>query len=274
MKHERIYLDPSDERVYIDTYVVNDRSHIRPAMLVIPGGGYSAVCTEREGEPIALAFLAQDFNCFVLNYRVSAKEKYPDQLIDASRAIIHIRENAEEYCIDQGRVYAVGFSAGGHLAGSLAILHKDPEVLSTLGIEKGANRPTACILGYPVVSALLSTHSGSFLSLSGNREGRMEDIPYDVKVKLSLETNVDSDSVPVFIWHTAEDELVPTAGSMALGQRYVECGIPVMLHLYPYGPHGLAVANGVTECGNPAWVQPFAEDWIKDASLWFKTLLK
>ena len=67
MLHKRIYLDPTDERVYIDTYVTDTNFKKKDAMLVIPGGGYAAVCTAREGEPIALAYVAKGYNaCFTV----------------------------------------------------------------------------------------------------------------------------------------------------------------------------------------------------------------
>ena len=268
MLNERIFLNESDERVWIDTYLHDDKE-VRPAMLVIPGGGYSAVCHEREGKPIALAFYDRGFNAFVLNYRVGPNDHYPSQLIDASSAIVHIKDNAEKFSIDTDRVYALGFSAGGHLCGSLAILHGDEDVLNHLGIERGYNRPRACILCYPVVSCFVETHGSSFEYLLGRPA---YDIAAEERSAVSLEFNVSSDSAPVFIWHTAEDELVPTNGSFALAQEYVRKKIPVMFHIYPYGTHVLALANKTTECGNPLWVQPLAEGWVDTAIEWFKTL--
>ena len=120
MRFERIYLNNEDKRSYIDTYV-QDGNVKRDAMLVIPGGGYCGVCSDREGEPIALEFFAKGYNAFVLNYRAGkAGDVYPSQLLDAAAAMIYIREHEEELCINKDRVFAVGFSAGGHLCGSLA----------------------------------------------------------------------------------------------------------------------------------------------------------
>ncbi|MBQ7387740.1 MAG: alpha/beta hydrolase [Clostridia bacterium] len=268
MLHERIYLDASDTRVYIDTYVANDTSHARPAMLVIPGGGYRQVCTDREGEPIAIAFMAKGYNAFVLNYRVDG-ETYPAQLIDASRAIVHIRDNAEKYSVDKEKVYAVGFSAGGHLAGSLAIMHDEPEVLKTLGARKGYNRPDAAILAYPVVSAVKQTHLGSFETLLGKNVSSFSE---QEREYLSLECRASSDSAPLFIWHTAEDQIVPINGSMALAERYVELGLKTTLRLYPYGRHGVALSNDITVRDDPYAAQPLAEGWIDESCAWLKTL--
>ena len=269
MLHESIYLDPTDDRVYIDTYVANDKSRRRDAMLVIPGGGYSNVCTEREGEPIALAFLARGLNAFVLNYRVGRGDRYPSQLIDASRAIVYIKDNSERFNIDPGRVFTLGFSAGGHLSGSCAVLHKDPEVLTALGIEQGRNKPRASVLCYPVVTAMMPTHQGSFERLTGMPYG---DIPEQLRRKYSLEERLDSDSAPMFIWHTATDAVVPCDGSLMLARRAASLGIPVQLRLYPYGPHGLALSNALTECNNAAFSQPIAAEWVDKAVEWLATI--
>ena len=268
MLHERIYLDPKDDRVYLDTYVANDRTVLRDAMLVIPGGGYSNVCTEREGEPIALAFFAKGMNCFVLHYRVG-EDRYPSQLIDASRAILHIRENADKYMIDPKRVFAVGFSAGGHLTGSLALLSDDTAVLSELGISAGENTPNAVVLAYPVVTALHATHVGSFQRLTGQP---FDAISKEDRERLSLERHVKSSSPPAFIWHTAEDAVVPVVGSLKLASAYADAGAPVMLHVYPYGPHGLALSSFITSRGNHATEQPLAAGWIDSAVEFLKSI--
>ena len=269
MVNERIYLDPADEQVYIDTYVADNQTFLHDAILVIPGGGYYSVCTAREGEPIALSYMAKGYNAFVLNYRVN-KVPYPAQIIDASRAILHIRENAEKYSIDPKRVFAVGFSAGGHLAGSLATLHNEPDVLSALGIDEGANRPDGVVLGYPVVSAMYPTHHGSFINLCGGKE--FQDITDEEKKKLSLEYHVNEKSAPAYIWHTAEDTVVPPIGSLVLAAEYVKAGVPVKMNLYPYGAHGVALGNEITANNKDTWRQPLAVGWVDDSVAFFNTL--
>ncbi len=268
MIHERIYLDPTNKSVYLDTYVSqNCNGTPRNAMLVLPGGGYR-LCSEREAEPIALAYMAAGFNAFVLNYRVGDGDRYPSQLIDASRAVVYIRENAEKYNINKDRVFAVGFSAGGHLAGSLATLCSDPEVLTALGIKEGDNRPNAVVLGYPVVSAVLETHKGSFERLTGKA---FDEITEEEKIKLSLECHVDKNTPPAFIWHTAKDETVKPCGSLRLAEKYVEAGVTVMLKLYPYGCHGLSLGNNITAESSVHFV-PSIEDWVDESVKWLKTI--
>lgn len=263
MIYERIYLD-EQKRVYIDTYANTDERLVPlDAILVIPGGGYGCVCSDREGEPIALAFATRAVNAFVLNYRVGEGVKYPDQLIDAARAMAYIKENAKRYHINPERVFAVGFSAGGHLCGTLATLHSEAEEL--LGLEKDVARPRGVVLSYPVVTALHKTHQSSFAKLLCKPFSEISD---EQKRHLSLEENVNADTPPAFIWHTAKDAVVPPIGSLRLARAYCNAGAKVELHLYPYGPHGLALSNDVT-CVDG---QPKAEGWVDAAWEWMKTV--
>lgn len=266
MINERIYLDSENNEVFIDTYVKKSESP-KDAMLVIPGGGYGNVCSDREGEPIALAFAERGVNAFVLNYRVGEGKVYPAQLLDAARAIAYIKENSEKYGVDPERIFTVGFSAGGHLVGTVATKHKIAEKL--LDLPENFTRPAGSVYAYPVVSARCDTHISSFMRLLGKEA---EDITEEEKRFHSLECNVTRDTPPAFIWHTAKDTVVPPIGSLLLAQAYLEAGVSVTMHLYPYGNHGVALANEVTKFDNEDWIQPLAEGWVEYAVRWIKTL--
>ncbi len=170
---KRIFLEEGNPEAWIDACIADPvRGFTRRAMLVIPGGGYGAVCSDREGEPIALAFMAEGFNAFVLHYTVGRKKPYPAQLREASLAMAHIRTHAEEYGVDPHRVFTVGFSAGGHLAGSLAVLWHREEAWKDSGIEYGQNRPDGAVLVYPVVSGTeYFREGGTFSNLGLPRKG-------------------------------------------------------------------------------------------------------
>ena len=221
------------------------------------------------GVSVANAYYERGLNAFVLHYAVGKEYKYPSHLTDASFAFTYIKAHSEEFGINPDRIFTVGFSAGGHLSGSMAILHKDPEVLSYLGINKGDNKPCGSILAYPVVSAQVNTHQGSFVRLA---DKPFDDMTDTERRRLSLEANVDEDSAPVFIWHTSEDPGVPMLGSLRLAEAYYSIGRAVTLHVYPYGPHGIALANEETSDGNPAWIQPLAEGWVDESVRWIKAV--
>ena len=268
MTHERIYLNSEDERVYIDAYIASEDK--RPALLVIPGGAYARVCADREGDPIAERFLDLGYNAFVLNYRCgSSFDRYPKQLFDAAGAMIYIRENAERLSVDKNRVFAAGFSAGGHLAGSLATMLDYPEVKAAFGDKTRLARPTGVALAYPVIRAYVRTNRDPFRNLLGKNP---EELSEDEKAKFSIESALSENSSPFFVWHTREDTAVPLCGTFALAEAAYEKGVNFKLAIYPYGPHGVALANKVTECGRAAWVQPLAEGWVEEARDFFASL--
>ena len=267
MKHDRIYLNPSDDRVFIDTYVVNCERK-RDAMLVIPGGGYIGVCTEREGEPIALDFVQKGYNAFVLNYRVGKGDRFPSQLLDAASAMIYIRNHAEEFHINPKRVFAIGFSAGGHLCGSIASMFDYPEVKEAFGDDYRKVRPTGAILSYPVTVMHGPAHFGSFINLLGKQP---EEFTEDEINRFSLDRVVNSNTAPMFIWHTVEDATVPVKGSLILGEALVDASVPFKMSIYPYGPHGIALGTEITNT-REGYTQEIASTWTFEADQWMKTI--
>lgn len=269
MLYQTLNFALENHELMIESFIHEDKSVIRDSVLIFPGGGYEMVCHHREGGPVAKAYFEHGLNAFVLDYKVGSDCRYPSHLIDASFAIVYLKEHASELGIDPNRIFAVGFSAGGHLAGSLAILHKDREVLSKLGIKEGDNRPCGAVLSYPVVSAECLTHNRSFEMLTGKS---FSDISAEERHKLSLECNVDADSAPLFIWHTSRDTVVPMLGSLRLAEAYYKLERPVSLRIYPYGDHGAALANEITASGNPDYIQPLAEEWVEASVKWMQTV--
>lgn len=213
----------------------------RPAVLVIPGGGYCHV-SPREGEPVALRFLARGYNAFVLDYSVSPL-RFPTALREAAMAMAYIRRNAGALEINPAMVAAIGFSAGGHLCGTLGMLYDGPEVS---GIGSSAElRPDALGLCYPVAVSWGPTHEGSFENLCGGDEA--------LRQRLSLDKLVRPDMPPVYLWHTRDDGAVPCRNTLVLANMLAETGVDMALRLYRHGHHGLSTADEQT---NPAWELP------------------
>ena len=131
---------------------------LRPAVIVVPGGAYAMV-SEREGAVVASRFLSEGFQTFVLTYSVARDgASYPDQLEELSAAIDYVKKNAEQYHVNPKEIFAMGFSAGGHLVANLAM--EAPRLKK----EKGLDCTLCAIgLGYPVIS----NHSGMGKRKSG-----------------------------------------------------------------------------------------------------------
>ena len=206
----------------------------RPAVLVIPGGGYEYT-SEREAEPVALKFLTQGYCAFVVYYSCKPN-KYPLALQEAGMAMAYIRENAEKYGIKEDNVASIGFSAGGHLCGCLATIY-DNEVLDFLGDKKAFVKPNACVLMYPVITSGEKAHKGSFNALCGDDE--------ELRSYLSLENRVNENSVPAYIFSTVNDKCVPVRNSLLMACAYEKAGVPFSVHVLEKGSHGLSV-NDIT----------------------------
>ncbi|MEG0571034.1 MAG: alpha/beta hydrolase, partial [Oscillospiraceae bacterium] len=134
-----------------DNSVEIDIKRTHKTIVICPGGAYM-MTSDREAEPIALKFLSAGFNCFVLRYSVDPVS-FPTSLLELSKAVAIIRENAQEWNVDVNDITVCGFSAGGHLAASLATMWNRDFIMQKLGIEYGQNKPNKVILGYPVISS-------------------------------------------------------------------------------------------------------------------------
>lgn len=265
MINKVINLRDDDLDITLTTYVQDDAHTKRDAILVIPGGGYSHVCADREGEPIAMAFMARGVNAFVLKYSINEKAVFPRPLIDASLAMKHIKEHADEYRINPERVFCTGFSAGGHLAASLGTFWNIPE----LGELREVNRPCGMILCYPVISGGKWAHKGSFYNLLGTNTPTDEEID-----RWSIEKHVTDDTVPAFMWHTSNDGAVPVKNSLLLASALAEAGKQFELHVYPDGPHGMAMGDWQTAHGNSAMIDEQVARWVDDAVYWMVKKVK
>ena len=246
------------ESGYLDVYLPEAPDYptrIRPAILVIAGGAYSSV-SPREKECIALAFVANGFAAFTLEYSI-APVRFPAQLIEGAMAMAYIRENAENLHIKSDKVAAIGFSAGGHLTGMLGTLFDRKEIKTALGEKATLVRPDAVILSYPVITSGEKAHRGSFDNLCGENES--------LKKELSLENCVTSNSSPAFIWATVDDNLVPSENSLLMAYAYKAAGVPFELHVFESGVHGLSLCTEET-----GWINKPVQKWLELSLTWLK----
>ena len=153
----------------------------RPLVLVVPGGGYDHV-SPREGDPVALQFAAAGYHTAVRTYSVGEGAQNYRPLRQLNEALALLRQNAGEWHILPDKIAVCGFSAGGHLAASTAILWDAEPVQTALGIHGTEARPDAVVLGYPVITAGEYRHDGSIVNLCGDDA--------DLRATMSLENQV------------------------------------------------------------------------------------
>ena len=222
---------------------------VRPALIVCPGGGYSFVCP-READPPALAFAAQGYNVFLLDYAVLEQAGNFRPLRQLAETVHHIRQHSEEWHIEPQHIAVMGFSAAGHLAASLGSLWNDAELALPADC-----RPDALLLCYPVISLLEHTHQGTSDNVSGGDDALRE--------KLSVDRHITPDFPPSFIWHTVDDESVPVENSLLLMQALRREGVPFEAHLFAHGPHGISTCTQEVETPNPE-----CRPWLSLCQTW------
>ncbi|WP_454884714.1 alpha/beta hydrolase [Sphingomonas oryzagri] len=209
------------------------------AVLLMPGGGYGFLSYDNEGVTQARWLNALGITAFILLYRLP-DEGWADRAVvplqDAQRAMRLIRSNAQHFAIRPDRVAALGFSAGGHLAGSLATRHAESVYAPTDAADALSARADLVGLLYPVVSLSAPfTHGGSRDNLLGAASSEAD------RRHGSVELRVDADTSPCFLVHAGDDGLVPVANSMSLYTALHAASRPAELHVFNRGGHGFGV---------------------------------
>ena len=270
MIYEEFSLYADRPHITLTTYASENSPELRnlkkPAVLVLPGGGYHFT-SDREAEPVAKAFFAAGFNAFVLRYSVKEEAANYAPLLDAAASVKFIRDNAEKYNIDADKIIVCGFSAGGHLAASIGTLWKLPLIAETFGCENSYVRPDGMILGYPVLVAGEKGHRGSFAVLTATENPTQEEVD-----KFSLEKHVDSDTCPAFVWHTADDAGVRVENALTFCEALSENKIPFELHVFPHGEHGISLANAEV-APKDEMIMPYVARWFDFAAKWINEVI-
>lgn len=213
-------------------------------VIVCPGGGYAMKASDYEGEDVARMFSENGINAFVLDYRVFP-DLHPSPVNDAFRAIEMAKDLAPQLGYLADKIAILGFSAGGHLAACAGTMW-----------TSGKSRPDAMILCYPVISMGKYTDIGTKTNLLGDT------INSAAISDMSCENRVDRQTPPAFIWHTANDPVVPVENALLMASALSAKAVPFELHIYPKGPHGMGMAK----------TDPVVSSWTKHCLDWLNGL--
>lgn len=207
------------------------------AIVVLPGGGYRNLSDVKEGSAVAEYLNSIGISAFVLKYRLGPKYGQPNQLLDASRAMRMVRGRAAQWGIDANRIGILGFSAGGHLASTMATHFESGNPSATEELEKVSSRPDLQILIYPVITMGEFTHKGSKQNLLGDNPSE------ELIKKYSNELQITKETPAAFIVHGLDDKTVPVENSLQYVQSLRKNGVPFEFHLYEHGPHGFGLGG-------------------------------
>lgn len=246
---------------HLDAYILDPpyTGYKRKAVIICPGGGYEFT-SEREGEPIAMKYLQAGIQAFVLWYSVRPAV-FPMALMELAESVRFVREHAEEWGIDPDQIVVTGFSAGGHLAGSLSVLWNKGFLAPSLDTTEEMIKPNGSVLCYPVITSGEKAHRGSFDAL-------LRGVDPEYLEVTSLEKQVDAGTPPTFIWHTWTDELVPVENTLLYMDALRKNGVSCEAHIFAEGHHGLSLATKDVESVPVPEIQP----WIDLAITWVNNL--
>jgi acetyl esterase/lipase len=233
------------------------------AIVILPGGGYGNLAMDHEGHQIVDWMHSLGIRAAICTYRHRGRGNdgkgygHPVPMQDAQRAIQYLRSNAERLSIDPSRIGVIGFSAGGHLASTVSTQFAAAEPSSEDPIRRVSSRPDFSILCYPVIEFNQSyTHKGSQKNLLG------EDASKELIDSMSSEKNVSNETPPTFLFHTAEDTAVPPQNSLVYAMSCAKHSVPVELHLFPKGRHGIGLGKEI----------PGASQWPNLCAQWLAQL--
>lgn len=266
MVFKRIDIDPANN-VYLNCYLHENppiaftKELARPAVVVCPGGGYSHL-SEREADPVALEYLAKGYNAFVLYYSLNEAATFPKPIVDLSKALKIIRENADAWHIIKDKIAVCGFSAGGHLCACLGVHWNLPEVMEKSGCKNGENKPNALILVYPAIT------TRGWLNEKHQRFTDEYHSLEEVKKLLDCSLHVGKHTPPTFLTHCFDDNVVSVKESLVFANVLEENDIPFEMHIFPNGIHGMGLGNLET--------YRFADEcyakWMELSILWLNRL--
>ena len=204
------------------------------AVMICPGGGYGILAASHEGSDIAKWFNEMGVAAFVLKYRLPNAKIMTNQqevpLLDAVQGITLIRQNAGKYGIDPTKIGVMGFSAGGHLASTLATHYHLDAKTSEMA------KPNFAILLYPVITFGEKAHVGSRNNLLGKLNTSPEMVAY-----YSNELQVTNQTPPTFLVHAENDKAVPVENSISFYLACLKNSVSAEMHLYPAGGHGFGM---------------------------------
>lgn len=221
------------------------------AVIIIPGGGYSVIVYSSEGTPNARELAKNGIAAFVLKYRLPSDATMADKTIgplqDAQQAIKVVRERAAEWSINPNKIGIMGFSAGGHLASTLATHYAKPVIENS---NNTSLRPDFQVLVYPVITMQDNlTHKDSRKQLLGESPSK------ELVDLYSNELQVDENTPKAFITHAADDVTVDVDNSINYFEALRRKKVPVEMHIYPKGGHGLGGKKDAWMSNLLKWMQ-------------------
>ena len=229
-KHEKngaiVFASGEDYELKCDLYIP-DADTPRPVMLAIHGGAWRTG-TKFSMYRHARILANRGYAVMAINYRLAPEHKWPAQIHDCKHAVRWIRKHAKKYNIDADRVYAYGYSAGGHLAALLAMTDADDGLEGEVeeSLKKFDSRIQGVILGgSPLDFSWIDEDATTLNYWLGSTKANQPET-YD---QASPCNYVTSDDPVTIVYHGTTDALVPTSSPQAFVKTCRKENVPVEL---------------------------------------------
>ncbi|SRR5579883_1465595 len=226
------------------------------AVLVISGGGYAQIERGKESTPAATWLQSQGITALELVYRLPQEgwqtPHVPFQ--DAQRAMRLIRSRAATFGIDPQQVGVLGFSAGAHLAGTIATAPDVSRYLPVDAADHTTARPAFAALIYPVLTML-----PPFNTTQAHRNLLGEHPSREQEIAASIERHVDATTPKTFLAQAVDDPIAPIDNSLLLFHALRQAKVPAAMHVFQTGGHGWGL--GAPDAEVHAWPDLF-KTWV------------
>ncbi|WP_294602347.1 alpha/beta hydrolase [uncultured Lactobacillus sp.] len=232
-----------------------------PLAIVVPGGSFDHL-SQRESEPVALAFNNRGFNSVVMEYNLVQDEGdiYPDAGLDVLTTVKYFRDHAQEYQIDPNKIVTIGFSAGGHVTSFANSMANSSKYQKEFGFKSEEVLPNKTILGYPLINL---TKIGFDIP-----EDEQDKVPQDEFIKDSS-LGVTTNTPATFIFHAWDDPVVLVTNTFEYAAALHDNKVPCEVHIFNRGGHGFSLARKDMVVKGREWQEnPHAAHWFELAQEW------
>lgn len=233
-RRDLVYASPGGRPLYLDAYLPTSDDPV-PGLIVIYGGKWIAG-DKRDHSDVAMYFAQQGFAAFAIDYRSAERDPFPAAVRDVRAAARWVRERASELQVDPEKLGAVGWSAGGHLAASLATfgegsLEDGSRISAAVSWSGPMDLPPLFDSPFPevrtAVTSFLDCDQGSTCQTLAERASPIE--------------HVDPSDAPLYLAN-GSDELIPADQATSMAEAMDRAGVPYVLREIPGRSHGLGYA--------------------------------
>ena len=228
VREDIVYTQVGERDLMLDAYVpaVSENA---PAVLVVHGGAWRSG-NRKQLKGYATALARMGMVCFAIDYRLAPQHKFPAQIEDCRAAVRWIRQHADDYNADPGRLGAIGYSAGGHLVSLLGVTGTAPEDAN----DQVDLRIQAVAAGGAPTDFRWFPDNGAWAEYWMG--GDLKTVP-DRFRDASAAAFVDKEDPPFFFFNGDNDRLVPLAWTMSCHQALQAVGVRSELYVVEGADH-------------------------------------